>query len=308
MGGAGGNVRYRTRDQLAFTGGTWAAANTIVIGAGENLAMVVISTGRARVVYHATNGAFVPNGPMGIVAQNSAGTWMQGQDPSITGVIELSADLGPSDTILAFYASSGDTRSVIGFDATGRWTGNSESLLSPQRSRQPALAVEPSGRMHVVYYDNIVQNSISFERANAMDENYREIETAGDVGNAPSIDLDSTGIAHVVYYNGSGLFRYARVQSGSVLETFTLASGADVGRRSDLVVDAFDRVHVAYYDGVNANLVYRRRIDGVWSAAQIVDETGDVGRYPNLAIDADGHTHIVYEDWTNQDLKYASTR
>jgi hypothetical protein len=138
--------------------------------------------------------------------------------------------------------------------------------------------------------------------------NVQTVDSAGDVGGASSIALDSSNRPHISYYDDTyGDLMYAR-WTGSAWSIQTVDSAGDVGWDTSIALDSSNRPHISYYDATNRNLKYARWTGSAWSI-QTVDSPGDVGWWTSIALDSSNNPHISYQanfyDYTNSALKYA---
>jgi hypothetical protein len=78
-----------------------------------------------------------------------------------------------------------------------------------------------------------------------------------------------------------------------------------VGWYTSLELDAQDNPHVSYWNVSTADLMYARRVGGVWMVDTADGSANEVGRHTSLALDAQGNPHVSYYDETALDLKYA---
>ena len=140
------------------------------------------------------------------------------------------------------------------------------------------------------------------------------VETAGSIGQNPSLRLDASGNPVISYRDGTnGDLKLIRCGNATCASgnTITLVDGAsaDVGSWTSLALDG-DTPVIAYYDVTNANLKLVRCGDqyctaGSGNSIVTLDATGDVGQYASLQLDAGGNPVISYYDATNGDLKIA---
>jgi len=170
------------------------------------------------------------------------------------------------------------------------------------------------------------------------------VVSAGDVGSAPAIDLDSSGNPHIVYRDRNvNQIKYI-VKSGGVWGTpETVVSSTYYG--THLVLDSSSSPHVSYTSNVLYQPSYAYKAGGVWQTAQVdtvgtdtsialgqdglarisygsstlqyatwngtsfakepVDSGSSVGRHNSLAIDSQGRPHIAYYDGNLKALRYA---
>ncbi len=123
-----------------------------------------------------------------------------------------------------------------------------------------------------------------------------------------SLALDSSGRAHIAYYEAmEGDLRYA-VRDGTEWLEETVEEVGDVGKYCSLALDSGGHPHISYclYDGNQYTCTELRYAfhDGTDWHVEVVDDAG-VGSYSSLALDAAGQPHISYYDSTEEVLKYA---
>ena len=186
-----------------------------------------------------------------------------------------------------------------------------------------SIAVDSSGDVHISYYDDsnddlrYATNKDGTVQAPWKDElvdgdGDGEDEAKPRVGEYTSIALDSSGNAHISYYDDSNdALKYATNESGLWKDETVDDSSSFVGQWSAIAVDSFGNVHISYYDGDSNNeyLKYATNKDGTeeepWKH-EPADSTNNVGRYTSIAVDSSGNAHISYYDVGNAHLKYAT--
>ncbi|NUO08104.1 MAG: hypothetical protein HUU08_05380 [Candidatus Brocadia sp.] len=81
------------------------------------------------------------------------------------------------------------------------------------------------------------------------------------MGEFTSIKVDSSGKAHISYYDcTNSALKYATNASGS-WETRTLDSSGNIGGYAAIAVDTSDKTHISYYDDTHFNLKYATNAD-----------------------------------------------
>jgi fibronectin type 3 domain-containing protein len=161
--------------------------------------------------------------------------------------------------------------------------------------------------------------SIAYTNFNAKDLRYASwtgsawafanVDTAGDVGRWPSLDLDTSGYPHISYcaYDVGYLKQAKWTGSSWVAEDVDDGGfwGGDVGYYTAIAVDNTNRVHISHVSWVSYSLLYARFNGTTWTR-ETVDSTADC-KETSIATDNNGYPHISYRDFTASklNLKYA---
>jgi hypothetical protein len=132
------------------------------------------------------------------------------------------------------------------------------------------------------------------------------IDSDGEVGQRPSLAIDSSNYMHISYYHASSSrLRYARANpDATTIEKYFLTEARGIGNFSSLAVDSAGNPKIAYFDDDYDRLMYISYQNG-WKAPQIVDRTGMVGWNPSLVLDTSGNPHISYYDNSHRRLRHA---
>ena len=238
------------------------------------------------------------NGPVGadvVMAQRSDGLisiWPQSEIPG-----------APPNEV--YYARWSGTE----------WTQPSRILSDPHsRFEQLALAVSPDERLHLVWSNNRVFYSGSFERDAGVPEGWAKpvvIPSPVEGNRSPSLVADPRGnvvyVAYAVPFNEKrGIYLARSDDNGSTWQPPTLIFDAAAAQwestdQPNIQLDAkTNTLHAVWLkSSLNASevgqaLYYAQSTDAgkTWSKAQAL-ASGDI-RQPQLAVAASGQVHVVW--------------
>jgi hypothetical protein len=181
-------------------------------------------------------------------------------------------------------------------------TGCSEDSISPEFS-----VVDQIPDMCVSYYDNLNGDLKYTTRSGDFWGEPIVLSCVYDIGQWPSLALDTEGFAHIGYYDAQhGTLKYTNEdRCGCEWSVETIDFVGNSGSYTSLAVDADGNPHISYYDEAGGSLKHAEKKNGTW-IIEVVDNAGSVGKFTSLALDIRGNPHISYFDNTNADLKYAS--
>lgn len=179
-------------------------------------------------------------------------------------------------------------------EPTGRWTA--ERFTEGTEVHSPALAIDPSGFLHVSYFAG--EGYSIYYATNATGEWVTERLEDDAVTYESSIALDREGGVHILYGSQrEGALRHAHRADGQwAFETIREGGPA---YRATMVIDSVGVLHVSESvsngDGVHPLMGcrYLRGRDGDWSVEDLAWDDW-IGYATTIAIGADGAVHIVY--------------
>lgn len=131
------------------------------------------------------------------------------------------------------------------------------------RVRQPAIALDSVGIVHIVYADR--EDGILKYLANAGDWAQQVLYDESHVCGA-SMFMDSADHMHVAFTAGGGdsfgtRLMYA-TNAGGGWATETIDASTHIGWLTSIAVDGFGQAHITYYDATNRNLRHAVKILG----------------------------------------------
>jgi hypothetical protein len=199
--------------------------------------------------------------------------------------------------------------------------GDDESILTVDSEwgsgRVSSLELDAAGNPVVAYYRWGSSFDLKLLHCNdpncaGDDESILTVDSEGDVGWDPSLELDTAGNPVVSYHdydNGDLMLLHCNDPNceGSDENILTVDSVRDFGGTSSLELDAAGNPVVSYYDWTNFDLRLLRcndpSCDGGDESSLTVDSEGDVGWQSSLELDAAGNPVVSYYDHSNGDLK-----
>jgi hypothetical protein len=216
------------------------------------------------------------------------------------------------------YGGPGKEIRYAAQDAAGWHTETVTNSLSASLGPDIDLVLGPGGQPHLGFCSRGPDYVLRHAYHDWAGWHFETVDTdLGEYGWDVSMDVDSGGYVHVVYYDSvDERFRYAyQTRGGWQVDTTNLAGSPSspaapntvVCGTPNLVLDTQNRVHVAYsvWDRVNqwSYLMYKYKDVAGWHA-EIADWSNDCA-YVSLAVDASGEPHISLQESLAADLQYA---
>ncbi len=241
------------------------------------------------------------------------------------------------------YGGSGTDNDIFYkfWNATsGTWSGyiNATDVVSTEStgsSRDPAIAVDGSGNVHVVWTE-WSNGDIFYKFWNSTSKTWNGNINATDVVSTegtgqswyPSIDVDGSGNVHVVWedssdYGDSGtdddiFYKFwnvtSRIWSGNINTTDIVSTESTGGSwYPSIAVDSSGNVHVVWSDwtdyggaGLKNDIFYKfwNVTSGTWggnfNATDVVSTESTESSYsPSIFVDSFNNLHVVWEDHTD---------
>jgi Neuraminidase (sialidase) len=191
-------------------------------------------------------------------------------------------------------------------DGGATWSAAKRLTWTSEGSYAPAIAVDSSNTIHVVWGEYTPGTEIYYIRSTDGGANWSPIKrltwTSGWSGDADMVILSDDTI-HVVwddYTPGQSEIYYLRSTDGganwSAVKRLTWNSGWSY----DPAIESNKTIHLVWSDNTpgNSEIYYKRSTDGgaTWSAAKRLTWTLDHSYVPAIAIDSKSAVHMVWKD------------
>ncbi len=195
--------------------------------------------------------------------------------------------------------------------AQADWTPAKRLTWNSGGSYSPAIAVDSSNNLHLVWYDDTPGNlevyyKKSTDTGASWSPNQRLTWNSGDSW-LPAIAVDSSDNLHVAWFDytpGNAEIYYKRSSDGGATwspnQRLTWNSGDSCC--PVLTVDSSENLHVVWYDYTpgNVEIYYKKSSDGgaTWSSSQRLTWTSGASWHPVIALDSSSNPYVVWYDET----------
>jgi BNR repeat-like domain len=197
-------------------------------------------------------------------------------------------------------------------DGGATWLPSQRLTWTSYSSEKPAIAVDPSGHVHVVWSDYATDNwEIIYKRSTnggaTWSANRRLTWTSG-YSDRPFLLADSSGNLYLVWHDyyapGNPEIYFKKSTDGGFNWTASqrLTFNAGESTNSSLSVDSSGCLHVFWNDKSPGNfeIYHKKTTDGgaTWSAGQRLTWTAGDSYVPVAAVDTSGDLHLFFHDYT----------
>ncbi|HLJ59891.1 MAG TPA: sialidase family protein [bacterium] len=208
-------------------------------------------------------------------------------------------------------------------DGGAHWTKLAQASDGPAPSRLPAIALDASGRLHLMWtrYDDGVGKIYYRVWADRWVGPQQRISPPNGYAGYPGLTVDRAGYPHVVWYGirGGGAALYTR--HGSIYEIYyagfdgrawsdplLISTGVPDSVNAAIAAGPGGRLFAVWYqyDGRTYQIRYAER-DRTWTAPEGVFHTPSDEFNPDLAVDAGAQVSLAWEHHTdlNSIIEYA---
>ena len=197
-------------------------------------------------------------------------------------------------------------------DGGATWLPSQRLTWTLSSSEKPAIAVDPSGHVHVVWSDYATDNwEIIYKRSTnggvTWSVSQRLTWTAG-YSERPFLLADSSGKLYLVWQDyfasGNPEIYFKKSPDGGVNWTASqrLTFNTDESTNTALCIDPSGNLHVLWNDSTPGNfeIYHKKSTTGgtTWSANQRLTWTAGGSYVPDTAADTSGNLHTFFHDYT----------
>ncbi len=177
----------------------------------------------------------------------------------------------------------------------------------------PAVAVDASGNIHIVYFDFTGLNdtprksAFKYAKISGGSTTISTIESGFNVGRKASLKIGSDDSLHIAYFDyTNNKVKYAKY-NGSSWTISVVDDASSLPASNDYIaldLDRFNNPHIAYYlnkyvSGVRTYYLKYGYNDGIWHTSELVSATtNQVGTQRAIVIDALDQPNIFYSEWS----------
>jgi len=206
--------------------------------------------------------------------------------------------------------------------AQAQWTPAKRLTWTSGASYYPAVAVDSSGNVYVVWQDDTLGNFEIYHK-NSTDggttwTQSKRLSTTSGGSAYPTIAVDASGDLHAFWHDdtpGNSEIYYRKSSDGgatwSTSKRLTWTPGGSFGPVT--VFDSQGNFHMVWYDETPANheIYYTKSTDGgiTWSTSKRLTWTSGGSYLPVIAVDSSDNLHVVWSDETpgNAEIYYVNS-
>jgi hypothetical protein len=191
------------------------------------------------------------------------------------------------------------------------WGAAKRLTWNLNHSYSPAIAVDSSNNLHVVWYGETSGNrEIHYKKSTdeGITWNAKRLTYNSGDSERPAIALDSNSHIHVAWEDdspGNREIYYKKSTNGGstwITKRLTLNSGSSI--LAAIAIDSNDHIHIVWRDDTPGNLeiYYTTSTNGgtSWTTKRLTYNSGESTR-PSITIDSSNHIHVVWANWTPGD-------
>jgi hypothetical protein len=238
MDATNGNIKYGST-----VSGSWSSETIDDIDSGSNISLTLDGSDFVHMGYTDSNALL-------IYTTNSSGSWVSEEASSedVDGNHSIATD-DSGNVFLTFQIAPADDSVYLATRSSSSW---SDEQIEELYAQPVSLALDSSGTPKVLSINDNEGLSVFTEEASSWTE--ETVDTSYEYGGNSSIEVDSTGIIHVLhrYLDSSvgSIFNHSQNTSGSWSHTKIAESSSKNNLVFDhsVAIDSSDNLHIAYYN------------------------------------------------------------
>lgn len=220
--------------------------------------------------------------------------WQHHQITTGDIIVGKSLALDAQDKVQAVFSDHGDGQFTYVRETEEEW----EVLPVGDNGVEPSLALDESGRPHIVYYSHPVGQIYAVLGNKGWQQTI--VQEGEYAGYSNTLLLDKAGAAHILSLKVVHTLYYA-TNSGGQWMIEQVAGQEPVGARNALALDSADRPHLLFYEPSAKELRWAVR-DGTDWQTSFVATVEPAGLELALAIGADDAAYIAYVNEASNQL------
>lgn len=236
-------------------------------------------------------------------------TWTSGDAKSPAVVVDSSGHIH-----LVWQNDASDNNEIYYRKSTNggaNWVGDRRLTWNTGGSSYPAIAVDSSDRIHVVWNDYTPGNSEIYYKKSTNGgvvwSATKRLSWNAQTSSDPAIAVDSSDTIHVVWYDLSPgvaeiFYKKSTDAGGNWSSTQRLTWNSNASFEPIVAVDSSDTIHLAWYNYIVAQteIFYKKSTDGgsSWSASNRLTWNTGASQDPAIALDSSDNIHLAWQNWT----------
>jgi len=201
------------------------------------------------------------------------------------------------------------------------WSTPVDISFTEGASYSPDIAVDSSGNMHVVWYDNSSGNwEILYTRSDDEGSIWtipKNISNNTGASKKPSIIADKLNHLHIVWQDettGNSEIFYTQSLDGGVTWSTKkdISNNGGASRNAVIASDNLNNLHVAWDDDSlgNSEILYSKSINNgaSWTTAKDISNNGQYSYKPSIAVDSNNNIYLSWMDNTPGNWEILVTR
>jgi hypothetical protein len=192
-------------------------------------------------------------------------------------------------------------------DGRTTWTPAKRITWSSSSSKYPAIAIDSSDRLYVVWKEDTIDGSEiylkrSLDRGATWTAKWR-LTYSGIISEWPDIAVDPADVIHLVWQDSTGEIFYSKSPDGiNWMLDKRLSWTSGLSKHPKMAIDASGGLHLVWQDNTpgefNYEVYYKKSTNAgnAWAPAKRLSWLEDGSYRPDLAVDPSGDLHLVWYD------------